>query len=274
MAEGRLAPAPFETQEQYVSAPSSADFYLPLHQKPIDIKNGLVDPNALLEYMNGCHCEHVYAPDAIRKHEIEYHHVYFPKKHFKDMSVPLPIKQLRNSKYSLAEMVSCQEDAYHQSVSTEVPLEGIDPESANAFLMEDGVLTSYAATSWLIAETTDVLEKSQNLTRMAKALLTARLAILQEMHQRELSMVNQLEFIEPAIVFGALSRYLKQKPEEGLSNTVNQFSSSGIKGIPTKIYEEKTLRHTAHKKLNNDVASQSWVVKKIFSRYTPEVAAA
>src|SRR5438876_5482238 len=114
-----------------------------MHESPVVFKNGLVDPTPLLEFIDDCHCSDLFQPDQTGSHKNEYHHLYFPRKDYRNARPHLSVRRLRNSKYNLIEMLSCQEDLYHQKTANSVPQDQIDLVSAEAYLEEGSWLTNY-----------------------------------------------------------------------------------------------------------------------------------
>ncbi len=248
-----------------LSALSGADFYLPvdqqLHQIPIQFKNGLVDPTPLLEYLGECYCGKV-CTHVHRDHIEEHHHLYFPLKRFKNNVTPLRIRQLRNSRYNQFLMLSCQEDTYHQSVQTEVPLEYIELDAASEFMEADVSLTKFAAVSWLISDIEAAKSEARLLTKGARAKLEARQELLTEIQQEQRPKVESIEIIAPSVVRGALTKYLARRPEKGLQDFLAGYHKDDQTILFTKIHKEHGLKNLAEVQLEQKIKLQRWIVQK------------
>lgn len=235
-----------------------------MHERPVIFKNGLISPTSLLEFMDDCHCDDSEAVNSLPTHNREYHHLYFPKKSYRNNFTDLSIRRLRNSKYNLIEMLSCQEDFYHQTVASSVSQGEISLEAAETYLEEGEWLTNYAASSWMIAETQNAIEQPY-LPRVARAVLTARLALLNEMRQQDVERVRVIKLIEPEIVLGALSRYVIQRPEDEVEKFVESGLSEGVRILPTKIYGEAGLKTSAERRLDERIKAGSWLTQRLFA---------
>lgn len=233
-----------------------------MHERPVIFKNGLISPTSLLEFMDDCHCDDPEAVSPLPTHKSEYHHLYFPKKSYKNNFTDLSIRRLRNSKYNLIEMLSCQEDFYHQTVARSVPQDEISLEAAETYLEESEWLTNYAASSWMIAETQNAIERPY-LPRVARAVLTARLALLNEMRQQDVERVRAIELIEPEIVLGALGKYVIQRPENELEKFIESGLSLGTQMLPTKIYGEVGLKVSVESRLDERIRTGSWLTQRL-----------
>jgi hypothetical protein len=242
-----------------------------MHEQPVVFKNGLVDPDSLLEFMDNCHCDDLVASSP-NDHKEEYHHLYFPRRAYKNNWADITLRKLRNSRYNLIGMLSCQEDYYHQRTIEEVPQEQIDKKAAKRYLEESQWLTNYAATSWLIAETQRNLDYTKTSSRAKRISLAARLAILDEMRHYDLEQLGKIEVISHSIVAGALSKYLKQRFEPKMQDLLKQHMSGNGRVIPTKIYGSRALRNIAELRLKKKVESQSVIIQKLVFKPMAEIA--
>ena len=257
-----LNSSPEATRIEDNSAPLKRGFFYPgMHEIPIQFKNGLVDPNSLLEYMDGCHCGDIVQHHPYG-HKVEYHHLYFPKKDYKNLKLPMPLRNLRNSKYNLIEMLSCQEDSYHQHSATEVRQGDIDLDVAETFLEEAQLVTNYASTSLMLARTSERIERS-SLTRTERAQATARMAILAEMFSEDEDEMAKIEVLEHSIVVGALTNYVKQVPEDGMKAHIKSQTMEGVSIIPTKVYSERALQNIGQHRFQRRVISNNWVLRQL-----------
>ena len=234
-----------------------------MFERPIDFKNGLVDPESLMMYMNGCYCSNVIAPHP-GGHKSEYHHLYFPMSGYKGDQYDLRLRVLRNSKYNQLEMLSCQEDYFHQQSYEEVPAEEIDLNSADEFLREQSVLTSYAASSLLVAETANLLRVKELLPRAEAARIGARLAIFSEMQHEQTEGVKKIEFMSRSVVTGALRQYLAQRPEKEMAKLLEQ--SGGTTELNTRIYGVNGLANVAEFNLQKKIEEKSWTVRRLLAK--------
>jgi ATP/maltotriose-dependent transcriptional regulator MalT len=165
-------------------------------------------------------------------------------------------------------MLSCQEDYFHQQSHEEVPAEVIDLESADEFLREQAELTSYAASSFLIAETTGLLRVKELLPRADAARLGARLAILTELQLEKAEGVKKIEFMAQSVVTGALRQYLAQQPEEEMAKLSKQRADNTA--LNTRIYSASGLASVAEFDLQRKIEKQSWIVRRLLSKPAQE----
>jgi len=236
-----------------------------LHERDIVFKNGLVDPTSLFEYMDDCHCADLIQTKPASGHVEEYHHLVFKRDDFKGLRVSLIFRRLRNSKYNQIEMLSCQEDLYHQLSAETVSKSQIDLDAARGFLEEDEILTDYATTSWLRARTEASLESESTLTQTERARLAGWLVLLDEMQSEATQKVQRIEFMAPEIVTGALMKYVSQQPEPRMQALVNaRMNESGV-FIPTKIYDSNALRDSAENNLRQRINEENWVTQRILA---------
>jgi hypothetical protein len=228
------------------------------HERSIDFKNGLVDPTVLLEFMDRCYCGEVYHSSGPR-HLNQQHHLYFPRPIFKDPQMDPVMKKLRNSRYNLVQMLTCQEDTYHRDVAEDVPLDQIDREAAGTFLEEADWLTDYAASSWMMANIRQVLESEMLEGSAVIARGGALLEVLEEMQAEDAVRVEQINVIDQAVVWGAMGRYLGQQPEPHMESLVATHNPTII--IPTQIYSERKLKTFAEAKFHKKLESLRYALR-------------
>ncbi len=238
-----------------------------MYEKPIAYKNGLIDPNSLLEFMDGCHCKDLVRPNGQENHVLEFHHLYFPRRDYQNLWAPLPIRRLRNARTNLVEMLPCQEDYYHESSHTAVEHDQIDLDAAETFIQEDEWLTQYASSSWITAELQSQLERPKTLTKSARARAAAQLALMNEMRAGDLIRVNSIELIADKVVTGALARYSSQQPESTLDLTVQSRLAKDPVFIPIKNYGHRMLKETAEIRLAKKINTEpNWAVRRLLTQ--------
>ncbi len=236
-----------------------------MHEIQVEFKDGLVDPSVFLEFMDGCRCSKStswHAPDG---HILEFHHAYFPKASFKGDAQPFVVRRLRSSKYNLIEMLSCQEDTYHQAVAMKVPQEKVDHDAAQTFLEESEWLTEYASSSLLVAEVQAKQERS-GLTRVGKAYLAAQLVLTNEMMKADEGRVGRISVIDEKIVGGALTRYFEQQREQSLQGLLDSHLIKSPEIISTKIYNRRALRNKAEHRLRAKIESGNRITRNLLLR--------
>lgn len=272
MAGNQLAPVEFPPPEQHESAPSSADFYFltssskqmaSLHEKGIVLRNGLVDPTSLLEYMDGCHCEDLLVgAKAAGSHSEEGHHLLFTDGLIKRQN-SRTLTSLRNSKYNIINMLECQEDLFHQLSAEQIPVEEIDLDAAEIFLEEAETLTNLAATSFSISEHGARLESGPLLSRSGRARLEGRRALLAEIYEEDSIRVKNISVMDSSVVTGALLNYLVQRSEPLLSDLVKtRMLAEPIVLSPT-IYSGQGLERVADERLKRRINASGWALRRI-----------
>jgi hypothetical protein len=189
---------------------------------------------------------------------------------YKGNNLDLRLRLLRNSKYNQIEMLSCQEDYFHQQAYEAVEIENIDLDAADEFLKEQDNLTSYAASSFLVAETRGLLRVRELLPKADAARLGGRLAILSEMQHEQAQDIRKIEFMPQSVVAGALRQYLAQRPEKEMAKLLEERADNIT--VNTRIYSSSGLATIAESNLKRKVEKQSWIVRKLLSKTPQEPA--
>jgi hypothetical protein len=141
--------------------------------------------------------------------------------------------------------------------------------AAEAYIEDDQLLTNYASSSYLLAETTEQIDSNRFRTRTARAMMAARLALLEELNGEDKNAVQRMQVMEQSIVIGALGEYLKQKYDEGMEQVIAHLSFiSEAEPIPTKIYDDRALKNMAEQTLAKRVVSGNWVIRRMMT-YKP-----
>lgn len=242
-----------------------------MHERPIAFRNGLVDPTSLLEFMTSCHCSELDSPRTPGSCISEYHHLYFPIDAYKSANPRIAERVIRNSMYNQVEMLSCQEDLYHQRSAAEVPRDLISSVAVETYMEEDGWLTDYAATSWGLAATRMQFEHlDMAISKREKARLGVRLALLQELNNDALDRVGRIDVMAFGIVTGAVQKYCQQQPETGITDLVIERLGASFQPIPTRIYRPNALRATVDGMISRKAVALNWAIRKLLLPEQPE----
>lgn len=259
-------PVPFERLETHLpnlSTRKSGDNSPSPHGREISFSAaGLVDHTALLEYVHTCHCHELSVPRDPSTHASEFHHIYFPRPLYDTREAHTLHKKLHRHKYNQIEMLSCQEDLYHQKHSEVVPNREIDLYAARHFLEDARKLDTYAATSFRIAETRQQID-SPEITKSEKSRLVARLALLHEFNTESRKQIDTIALIPEVVVLGALQQYSRRQPEESLTDLLVNSPAIDQKLLTPKIQSTYELRKIADGQLLEKVLAMNWSLRRL-----------
>src|SRR3970040_1503885 len=66
---------------------------------------GLLNPAVLIEYMKECRCDELDSPRDPTTHELEFHHLYFPRPMYDTWHTPAVYKNLHRLRYNQVMML-------------------------------------------------------------------------------------------------------------------------------------------------------------------------
>jgi hypothetical protein len=241
------------------------------HNREIVMRDGLVDPTALFEFMDGCHCEDLpIGAKPAGSHKEEGHHLIFTNKLVKKQK-SRTLTSYRNSNNNILNMLECQEDLFHQLSAEQIPIEEIDLEAAQVFIEEADALTSLAAASYGKSQLEARLAFAERQPQSEVDRLRGRHDIISAILDREVTRVKRIQLTDESVVVGALLNYVIQQHEPVLERLVKERMKSGIRIHSPLIYETRALENMADIRINQKIKASNWTLRKLLQ---PEVKAA